>query len=123
MEDTAMVISAETFQRIIESIRSYPKGEDKRDKRQQPRVGFTGFAEIVLCAPGSSRKPILVRVRDLSNSGIGVLHHKAIAVGEQFVLNLNTASPSDTALLCTVMRCQRIEENLFGIGASFTREL
>jgi len=120
-----MIISAETFQAIIDSIRT-DEPHKPRDKRAQPRVGFTGIANISLVGPGANPRPFPVHVRDLSTSGIGLLHQIALPIGQQFLLCLKSAANPDSdtpAILCTVTRHRRVDDGLFTIGARFTREL
>jgi hypothetical protein len=119
-----MIVSSDTFQAIIASIRCDPKAGGARDKRTEPRVGFTGVVAITMCGPGCDRKPTLAKIRDLSTGGIGILHHEPIPVGQQFLLCLKAkgASPA-SAILCTVARIKCVDEGLYIIGARFTKEL
>ncbi|MGH7179949.1 MAG: PilZ domain-containing protein [Tepidisphaeraceae bacterium] len=119
-----MNLSAETFQSIIESIRSDQSEEFDAEKRTQPRVGLRGRVTIIPCFPGRSGKPVIAMVRDISVSGLCILHDQPIKAGQQFIVCLTDAQARTTrAILCTSVRWQPLDERLFAIGATYTREL
>jgi len=112
-----MIISAELFQCIVQSVRA-DDGSDRIDKRRVPRSDFTGKAQII---PPGANAPVDVIVRDLSVQGIGLLHSSAIKAGQQFTLVLTDAtSDGYRGVICTVARWQPVTEKLCLIGAKFT---
>jgi hypothetical protein len=119
-----MNLSAEAFQSIVDSIRSDGKTDGGDERRVSPRAGFRGRINIIRCQTGKSGKLLQVMVRDVSSTGVGILHTEAIKTGEQFIVCLNSSQDAKTkAILCTVVRWQPLDDRLFAVGATFDREL
>jgi PilZ domain len=111
-----MKISAEMFEAITASIR----GEARHEKRKSPRVGLSGKMTIVALAPAKDRKPTLVPVRDLSATGIGILHNEDLQAGQQFNLMLESEKKEKArSIVCTVRWSQPAGPDMYSIGASF----
>ena len=121
-----MVISSNTFQAIVESLRSEDRTGDSRDRRTASRVGMRGRAMIMPCASGAlatRSREADVAVRDLSNGGIGILHTAVMRPGEQFLLLLDDGGgAAGRTVLCSVVRCEPVSRQFYAIGAAFVRE-
>ena len=64
-------------------------------------------------------EPVTVVLQDFSATGIGVFHSEAMACGEQYQVPLSAESASALSLICTVVRCEKMDEGLFSIGFEF----
>lgn len=116
-----MRLSAELFQQIVEALKS--DSATARDKRTAPRVGLRAQV-MVVPAPGRRAAPRPVRCRNLSASGIGLLHKQDMPAGTEFVVRLEAKGLSAAAhVLCTVVHADKISPDLFSIGARIVRVL
>jgi HD-like signal output (HDOD) protein len=91
------------------------------ERRRDPRMLFNGEATIIRC-DGADRTPHVVRVRDISASGIGIAHPTPLARGDRFIAVL----PREIAhvargVLCTVMHARPLQGGGFHVGAKFDR--
>src|SRR4051812_35282673 len=107
-----MNLSAETFQALAQSIKA-----DAGDSKAEPRESASrilGKALIIPCSRSGEKKPIDVHVRELSPSGISILHAKPIKGGQQFILCIAPANGAkSSAILCSVSRWQPMNDKLF----------
>ena len=117
-----MKLSAEKFYLLLASLRPGACcGLD--EMRQEPRVEIVGHARISPREPNTTAESFPVGVRDLSRSGIGVVHVKPLPVGEEFILLLPTPEDANNGLVYKVVRCNRLGSKLFNIGARLMSEL
>ncbi len=69
----------------------------------------------------------MVILQDLSASGMGVLHSQPMRLGDVYQIPLTQQPPAPAAaapavgmtLVATVMRCERMDDELFSIGFAF----
>lgn len=116
-----MNLSAELFNQIVEALRSDSARD--RDKRTAPRVGLRAQV-TVLPAPGSRATVERIRCRNLSASGIGLLHTRQIAAGTEFVVRLAaTGLAAPVHISCVVVHCNKQGPDMFSIGARIIRVL
>jgi hypothetical protein len=123
-----MMLSAQMFRQIVDALKS-DAARDK-DKRTAPRVGLRAQVTIVSVSGERRRSrsgvfnPIRVRCRNLSASGIGLLHSSEIRSGAEFVVRLD-ASRLETPvhISCVVVHCNKLSSDLFSIGARIIRVL
>jgi HD-like signal output (HDOD) protein len=91
------------------------------ERRRDPRTPFDGEATIIPCTIGAKRLPLVVRVRDVSRSGIGITHTAPMALGERFIAVLPPAIAGiPRGVLCTVVRSAPLPGGGFLIGAAFS---
>jgi HD-like signal output (HDOD) protein len=91
-------------QRLLELNIAQHADEEQKEKRKAKRMRRDGKIQIVPCARGTLGIPVLVKLRDLSASGIGITHTQRLEVGSQFIIRLETGGTLKT-LLYTVRRC------------------
>ncbi len=109
-------------QRLLElNIAQHGSDEEQAEKRKSKRMRRDGKIQIVPCARGTLGIPCLVKLRDLSASGIGITHTQALEVGSQFIIRLENAGAMKT-LLYAVRRCD-ISGGLCCIGAELVSVL
>ena len=61
-----------------------------------------------------------VILQDLSVSGMGVIHTHPLRLGDQYQIPLTAGSAAGTtSLICTVVRCEQMDEELYSIGFEF----
>jgi hypothetical protein len=96
-------------------------GAFRREQRDRPRLGVGRRGQIAKLVDGHPRA-VPVMIRDVSVSGVGLVHTEPIAVGEVFVLVIPTVyarkgddnESAGVVLQCQVVRCLR-----GGIGGAF----
>jgi hypothetical protein len=111
-------LSSETFYAIIEALRSDNKGTKTVEKRQRPRVGLRARADIRVIGPHGPGDPVSIHVRDLSKSGIGLMHNAALPPGTRFVLCFNSKAEGESQkLMFRVAQCRSFGDGCFAIGA------
>jgi hypothetical protein len=116
-----MTLSAEMFQQIVEALRSDALSD--RDKRTAPRVGLRAQV-LVLPPPGVRAQPQRMRCRNLSASGIGLLHTREMRLGTEFVVRLAAAGvAAPVHIACLVVHSQKQGPDLYSIGARIVRVL
>lgn len=115
-----MTLSAELFNQICEALKS-DKGSE-REKRASPRVGLRAQVEILL-KPGTRTPPVLMRVRDLSASGIGLVYSKELAVGAEFVARMPGGLDGPVHISCIVAYCRKVASDTYSIGGRIVRVL
>jgi hypothetical protein len=116
-----MELSAELFHQICEALRSDSSRE--RDKRTAPRVGLR--AMVTILPPLGVRAPAeRMRCRNLSASGVGLMHSKEMRSGTEFVVCLPAAGLARPVhIACVVVHCRKMSPELFSIGARILRVL
>src|SRR5690242_11149426 len=78
---TALALTAELFDQIVNSLKS-DIGRRTNEKRTKPRVGVRGRVQILpINADGTVAQKFDVWVRDVSASGIGILHNSPLSTG------------------------------------------
>lgn len=105
---------------VASSLRSSAP-RDQASGRQYPRTPWAGTAVIIRC-DGPDRKPLTVRIRDVSCGGIGLFHSERLSPGERFIAVLPPAlSGIARGVLCTVAHSTAIPAGGFHVGARFDR--
>ena len=114
-----MQLSDALLASVVASLKA--AGESgEASKRREDRTPLVGRAVIVPCGAHTGRKPTNVGVRDLSPSGIGIVHTSELQTGERFVLLLpRGASKVASGVLCSVANCRRAAGGSFLIGATY----
>jgi hypothetical protein len=114
-----MMVSAETFQAIVDSLRTDQRRAN--EKRSKPRVGVSGKGMIRL----EDGNFVTVAVRDLSQSGVGIVQHISWPPGKRFTLCFGSKLVAEQmkGIICEVVRCQRVADGIFSIGAKFIQHV
>jgi hypothetical protein len=116
-----MSFTVEQFSHAIaaSNFQARPDG----DQRRRSRAGLDSDASIIPLANGDGPGATTVSVRDVSASGIGFLHHRCMALDEEFALLLPQADDTPAIILCSVIFWQPLVPGIFAIGARFVRVL
>ena len=85
------------------------------ERRRAPRVRLDSEAELVVCPASSRTAPLKVQVRDVSATGVGILHDEPLPLGQKYVVREPTISRL-ASILFTVVRTDRVGENRYSIG-------
>ena len=92
------------------------------DRRRSVRIAHrAAFAVRQLLSDGVGA-PVTVILQDLSASGMGVLHSQPMRLGDVYQIPLTQQSPTSPGamtLVATVMRCERMDDDLYSIGFAF----
>jgi hypothetical protein len=92
-----------------------------RDRRKALRVRHkTTFVIRQLLSNGIG-DPMTVVLVDLSETGCGIMHSIALRCGDQFQIPLKSgaATAEGMSLVCTVVRCEMLDDGLYNIGMEF----
>jgi hypothetical protein len=92
------------------------------EQRSESRHIVPGHAVVIACPARFDRRPVIAAVRDLSTTGIGLIHSQRIENGEQFILRM-PLERGPIALLCTVTYCKPVALGIYALGAFFVREI
>lgn len=115
-----MTVSLPIMERFADPSSAQPDGAGA-ERRRDPRMLFNGEATIIPCGAGRVHQPVVVRVRDISKSGIGITHASDMARGERFIAVLPPAIANIArGVLCTVVRSVPAPGGGFHIGATFS---
>jgi hypothetical protein len=116
-----MNLSPELYEEITESINVVGQDEPWAADRRAPRVRLSSQLSVTMWADPSTE--LSVRVRDMSQGGIGLFHSQRIGLDEQIVIRLPQKNDASILLLGTVVYWEPLAENLYGIGVQFDREV
>jgi hypothetical protein len=116
-----MNLSPQRYQEITESINVVGQDEPREADRRAPRVKLSSQLRVTLWADPSQQ--LSVRVRDMSQGGIGLFHSQRIGLDEQIVIHFPQEDDREILMLCTVIYWEPLAENLYGIGVQFDREI
>jgi HD-like signal output (HDOD) protein len=93
------------------------------NRRKTPRIQKNGSVRIIECEHGVLQRPVTVKIRDVSATGIGIFHSKPIEEGKQFLVELSDAvTGGNKSLLYTVKRCSSCA-GIYSIGCELTSVL
>ena len=115
-------ILATASERLLELSLAEQDKNASANKRKSARMRRDGKILITPCARGVLDRPVQVRLRDLSATGIGLTHNAKLDPGTQFVIRLPDKQGTDKTLLYTVRRCDT-KGMLHSVGAELTSVL
>ena len=102
------------------SPRKYRTAESAlSDRRRTVRVPHRASFDIRPLLNDGMGTAITVILQDLSVSGVGVLHSQALEMGQQYQIPLERNFGESLSLICTVVRCEQLDEGLYSIGFEF----
>jgi hypothetical protein len=116
-----MRLSAEMYEQIVAGLKS--DSQRDKDKRQEPRVGLAAEAEFVTVSAEGVRTAGVVRVRDVSASGIGLFFPNEVAKNQRFVVQLYTNNDQPLWLVCTAAYCRRVDGGRHSVGGKINQLL
>ena len=85
------------------------------ENRRAPRFTRKSRAQLLLYPSGRHPHPIDVAVVDYSVTGIGIIHHEGLLVGQKFVVREPHVTHGNTCLF-TVVRSDRRPDGKYSIG-------
>jgi len=86
------------------------------DRRRSPRREVNKTAELIVCPASSRTAPIKVNIRDISATGVGVIHSEPLPLGQKYVVREPSIIPRSQPCLYTVVRADRVGDGKFSIG-------
>jgi hypothetical protein len=110
-----------TATNVAESASAAAANDSFRDRRRAIRVRHkTTFVIRQLLSNGVG-EPMTVVLLDMSETGVGVMHSIPLRCGDQFQIPLTSgaASAETMTLICTVVRCEMLDDGLYNIGMEF----
>jgi hypothetical protein len=117
----AMKLSAETFQKITDSVAVVSRDEARPSDRRSPRVRLS--TQLSVHRWDRPTEAISSQVRDLSAGGVGLLHNERVALDERLVVRFPMPAGQSVIIVGTVLYWEPLAEELFAIGVQFDRTL
>jgi hypothetical protein len=96
-----------------------PQASDGSDRRRARRIKRDSKAQLIFWPASTRTAPINVQLVDYSRTGVGVVNHDAIIVGQKFVLREPFVTNGSTCIY-TVVRCSKREDGYYIIGLHAT---
>ena len=110
-------LAHEHLAEIVTCLRRDSRDRMNHERRVLPR--FRVWAPVEVVPLPEAGKTVTVWLRDLSRGGMGVMHTRAMALGEQFLIRLPLIDGDPMPLLCEVVYCQGATGDMFSIGCRF----
>jgi hypothetical protein len=87
-----------------------------KERRRAVRRRIDGAGELRARSAGPRVRVIPVVIRDLSATGVGIVHNGPLTVGEKFVVKQQEALPAEGPQEFTVVRSDSTSEGRYSIG-------
>ncbi|MFN4242909.1 MAG: hypothetical protein ACK4PI_06690 [Tepidisphaerales bacterium] len=94
-----------------------------RERRGSVRVDIRGRALMCFIVGGMASTSCEVRLREISRSGLSILHDSRIRVGQELLLRLTTKDSNRFWLWCRCRRCNSADPLCNLVGMSISRVL
>lgn len=116
-----MQLTAIEFAKLINDLRCDMRPEERRTN---PRAPARSQVEVIPVAAGVSR-PVarMLRVRDISRNGMGLISGEKAADGARFLVLLPKSATDMFTLLCEVARVTRLPGDAYGLGLRMVRRV
>ncbi|HWB53763.1 MAG TPA: PilZ domain-containing protein [Tepidisphaeraceae bacterium] len=111
----------EDLSEMIRRVHEAADGKTDAERRNAPRLARQGAISIRVAGADSSSKSISVRFRDCSASGIGFSSSSPLPAGTNIETVVKHPDRGDLIFRYEVVRCLRVNKNLFTIGAKLIR--
>ena len=111
----SMEMSAGLFAQIQDDLRGESRYD--RDKRDTPRVGVRHKVMLYPIVGGFPGEPRLVRIRDMSANGIGLVADEPLATAATFFIRLIDGKRPALTITYRVCYCTLFGPKLYSIGA------
>jgi hypothetical protein len=85
------------------------------ERRRAPRTRIDSPGELLACPATARTVPVRVQVRDVSATGVGLVHASPLPLGQRFVVRQATF-PTDQPRLYTVVRSDATGDGTFSVG-------
>ena len=86
------------------------------DRRRATRVKKKFVTQMTPWAPGRPSIPFEVIIDDVSNTGVGLIHHQPLEMGLRHLLTVPRADEKPVMLEYIVCRCDRRSDGRYSIG-------
>lgn len=114
-----MKLSDELFGEIAESMTVVSRDEPRESDRRSPRLRLSSHLSVAMW--GDPLAPLSVRIRDLSQGGVGIFLSHRIGLDEKLVIRFSRPNGATALVLGKVVYWEPLAENLYGIGVQFER--
>ena len=117
-----MELSQSLFEQIIQCA-GVRANDSSRERRQSRRFPFSHRITVVSFRDGVAGPTAMVRARDLSRTGIGLLLTHKPAIGARYGVRLPRREDEPVWASIVIRRCQLVSEGLFLAGGRFEQLL
>lgn len=115
-----MELTADLYEQVIRAIRPGPRRTN--DARRLARVGVAFRLTLKRGRTPAAGASIVVRLRDLSPTGVGLIASQPLKYGERIVAQLPRAAELPLEILGEVRFCTQVEERLWHLGVHFVAD-
>ena len=136
-----MELTAEQFAEIVGHLNGVASPDSSKDKRRATRIERRTRITITPVAAANSPNGsgggvagnggteraaaagVVVMVKNLSSRGMALVTDREMVTGSQFMFRLARKDETNGVpvdLLCTVVHCDEVADEVFSIGAEFT---
>jgi len=115
--DTILKRASDGLVKLTRGIDAVAAGEEQR---RVPRVSREGAIMVYPYQGNMAGAPQRAQFRDVSARGIGIALQHGLRLGDQFVVKLTRKPGEQVSVVYTVVRCERVGEKEFRIGAELT---
>jgi hypothetical protein len=122
--DEFVRLSSTQFEQVLLSLGKKTDAGPK-ERRLAPRVGLAGHLRVFPIRDAKLGESVQVRLRDVSDTGVGIIHESPLPVGTNFIARFlsGNAGTGELVLICTVVNCRRAASQLYAIGATFKKQI
>jgi hypothetical protein len=114
-----MKLSSDIFAAITESVTIVGQDQPMPADRRAPRVKLS--SHLFAFKWSDPAQPMGIRVRDISEGGVGIFHHHRFALDEKLVIRFPLKNDQNLLVLGSVIYWEPLAEDLCAIGVQFER--
>ena len=94
----------------------------RAERRNVGRIRLPARVQVIPVTQSGPGKPVSAQVRDMSQTGIGLLLPSKFSEGDNLIVRLQ-AKEITAWVFCSIARIERVSEGLYVLGAIFIRLL
>ena len=122
-----MQLTAFEFAKLINDLKCDVRSGERR---ANPRVPTRTSIEVYLLEPAGAStvtrerpRSVVLRVRDLSRTGMGLLINSAVRERSRLLVMLPKTQAETLSLLCEAVRVQRLPGDMYHLGTQMIRRV
>lgn len=116
-----MQLNAVEFATLIRDLKCDVRPDERR---ANPRAPTRSRVEVVQVQPGADKPtPELIRVRDISRNGLGLMTSENLPPGRRMLVLLPKTATEMFVLLCEVARVTRLPGDQYAVGVRMVRRV
>jgi hypothetical protein len=97
-------------------IAAVQTAQESPERRRASRIKRKIATQMTAWEVGRAPEAFGVVIEDISETGVGIIHSEALAVGGKYLLTVPRALTKPVIVECTVARCQKSGQRTWNIG-------